>query len=576
MVVTGLLYGMVYPYHLHYSEHLQMFLLTGEYFRETVAEPGGLADWAGRFLTQFFGITWAGATIMALLFGGVYAAAWSVVGRGKQGHQRLFWALVLLLPMRFLGEYGCYEDAMPASWIALIVSLLPVTPLRRLRHDCGRRLLTFVLTIVLYWAVGPLAFLFTTLMLIHELFRKDTLRWVWIIGIALTVLVLPQVAHIWVNWPFSILWGGIHYFRFPYVHLPFLWEAAIAIALIDLLTRILRKPLQKLEGINVWALGLGTFALMVLVIGNGVRREYRPNTEVVMMYDDMVINERWEDILHEAALRTPKYPACLQCINLAMAKTGTMGDLLFRCPQSDVTCLMPNTELNFARPFTAGMIYLNVGWTNTAQRMFFEAQESISDYQKSALCHKMLAMTHIIRGEKALARKYLLPLTHTLFYKQWAKETLALIDNPDPAVLSQHPFYGMMRRGAVREDYFFSPDKLAMIGNYCTTTPHNPVATQYLLALALVEKKLDTFAECLNLQNYFDGKQQMGKYYQEALLLRAHLTGQQVPEGIDQRAAEAYQEFEQAREGGASAAMMQPYLFSYWYYYYYVNNEKKK
>ena len=303
----------------------------------------------------------------------------------------------------------------------------------------------------------------------------------------------------------------------------------------------------------------------------GVIQHYRPNNEVMMMYDDMVLNERWDDILEAAKKRTPKHPACVQCINLAMAMKGRMGDLLFRVPQSDSGALLPEFSINFSRPLTAGQIYLNVGWVNTAQRFVYEAQESIPDTEKSARCYKLLAQTHLARGERALAKKYLKKLQKTLFYDDWADETMALANNPDPKALAQHPFYGQLMRGAVKEDYFFSPDMMAMLGNYCTTTPHNHIATQYLLGLALVERDLETFVACFNLDQYLNGKERIPEYYQQALALewtRKHQTLEGIPYNIDDRVLDAMDQFVTDYNNQMPREQLErKYFFTYWYYY---------
>ena len=53
-----------YPYHLHFQEQYQLFESTWAYFSGVASVPGGLADWAGRFLTQFCYYAPAGAAIM--------------------------------------------------------------------------------------------------------------------------------------------------------------------------------------------------------------------------------------------------------------------------------------------------------------------------------------------------------------------------------------------------------------------------------------------------------------------------------------------------------------------------------
>lgn len=578
LIAEGLFYGLLYPYHLHYYEQMQMFQFSSQYFWETVLLPGGLSDYLGRFLTQFFHITWAGALVMAVLYGMVYLSSWMALRDGLTGQNRLFWSFLLLLPIRFLWINGCDENAMPALWIAFIASLLMVFALKKIGNNTLRRLVSLVALVVLYATVGPLSFVMIALMALHELRQEDGLRWVWAIGFVIVALVLPQVAHQLFNWPLENLYKGIHYFRFTQIQLPYIWVAAGIIVVIDLLAHLAERYLKGKELVNGYVLGFGTLALMTLLIVQGVRRHYHPNNEVMMMYDDMVLNERWDEILAAASRRTPKHPACVQCINLAMAMKGRMGDLLFRCPQSDSGALLPEFSINFSRPLTAGQIYLNIGWTNTAQRFVYEAQESIPDYEKSARCYKLLAQTHLARGERELAKKYLRKLQKTLFYDDWANEAMALANNSDPKALSQHPFYGQLMRGAVKDDYFFSPDMMAMLGNYCTTTPHNHVATQYLLALALVERDLETFVACFNLDQYLNGSDRIPEYYQQALALewtRKHQTLEGIPYKLDERVLATMEQFVEDYNNQMPLQQLErKYYMTYWYYY--MSGEKKE
>ena len=76
-----LFFGLKYPYHIHYQEQLQMFQFGGDYFREVASVPGGISDWCGRFLTQFFYYAWAGAAICALLMWLVQFLTWKLAGR---------------------------------------------------------------------------------------------------------------------------------------------------------------------------------------------------------------------------------------------------------------------------------------------------------------------------------------------------------------------------------------------------------------------------------------------------------------------------------------------------------------
>lgn len=48
-----LFWGLGYPHALSWEQY-QLFLWTTDYFRERVSVAGGLADWLGEFITQFY------------------------------------------------------------------------------------------------------------------------------------------------------------------------------------------------------------------------------------------------------------------------------------------------------------------------------------------------------------------------------------------------------------------------------------------------------------------------------------------------------------------------------------------
>ena len=63
-----LFWGVLHPEYLNYHEQNQLFLFSWDYFVQRVVLPGGLADWIGEFLVQFYYYAWAGALVLALLF----------------------------------------------------------------------------------------------------------------------------------------------------------------------------------------------------------------------------------------------------------------------------------------------------------------------------------------------------------------------------------------------------------------------------------------------------------------------------------------------------------------------------
>lgn len=62
------------PHLLSFHEQNQLFLFDWKYLAERLSVSGGLADWCGEFIVQFFCYPFLGALMMSLLFSGLQLA----------------------------------------------------------------------------------------------------------------------------------------------------------------------------------------------------------------------------------------------------------------------------------------------------------------------------------------------------------------------------------------------------------------------------------------------------------------------------------------------------------------------
>ena len=158
---------------------------------------------------------------------------------------------------------------------------------------------------------------------------------------------------------------------------------------------------------------------------------------------------------------------------------------MFDYNQNGIAGLLPDVKEDATSPLPTAEAFYHLGMINVAQRSVFEAQEAILDFQKSGRCYKRLAQTNLINGNYAVARKYLSALQKTLFYKEWANETLPLLGNEK--AIAQHPEYGRLRQMACNEDFYFSDHVTPeMLENLYFSNTNNRLAYQYLLAYYLL------------------------------------------------------------------------------------------
>ena len=421
-VAVILFFGMAYPHHLHYQEQFQLFLFDSNYVWDIVKQPGGVADLLGRFCTQFFLYAWVGAVIIGILLSAIQLLVSRFVGSGW------FYGLSYV-PSFLLWLFLLDEHALLGGVWAVLLTLLAVWGLSKLPKGWVRYIAVIVVLPILYWMVGS-------------------------------------------------YWSGSHYYRYPRVFPTLLYVAWLLALAIPLLVYVCRKWLKDSKGLVI---PLCSFALVAVVMGAVVWKNANFKAEKVMQYDFMASHQQWNRIIETANKEKPNNQIGVTVQNLALAMRGVLLDQMQNYNQNGIAGLLPDVQSDATSPMPTAEAFYQLGMINVAQRTVFEAQEAILDFQKSGRCYKRLAQTNLINGNYEVASKYLMALQKTLFYSDWANETLPLLGDED--TIAKHPEYGRLRKWAYKDNFFFSdhvtPEMLESLYSGCTD---NSMAYQYLMA----------------------------------------------------------------------------------------------
>ena len=179
---------------------------------------------------------------------------------------------------------------------------------------------------------------------------------------------------------------------------------------------------------------------------------------------------------------------------------GMLIDHMFDYNQNGISGLLPDVQSDATSPMPTAEAFYQLGMIYVAQRTVFEAQEAILDFQKSGRCYKRLAQTNLINGNYEVARKYLSALQKTLFYRDWANETLSLLGNEE--AIAKHPEYGHLRQFAYNEDFYFSdhvtPD---MLESLFFSNTDNRLAYDYLMAYYILTGDREGYKKLLRHSN---------------------------------------------------------------------------
>jgi hypothetical protein len=437
-VAVLLFFGLAYPHHLHYQEQYQLFLFDSNYVWDIIRMPGGVADLLGRFCTQFFQFAWVGAAIIAVLLSLVQLLTLRLAKWG--------WLYGLsFVPSFLLWIFLLDEHALLGGIWAVLFTQFAVWGLVRLPDGWVRRIMIIIAFFILYW----------------------------------------------------IAWGGSHYYRYPTVFPTLLYVAWVTAVILPFLVRITGTVLRDTISKGNWIIRTVPSVLLVAAImGTVIWKSANFKAEKVMQYDFMARHQQWNRILETINTEKPNNQIGVTVQNLALAMHGQLINHLLDYNQNGIAGLLPDVQSDATSPLPTAEVHYQLGMISVAQRTVFEAQEAILDFQKSGRCYKRLAQTNLILGSYEVARKYLMALQKTLFYRDWANETLPLLGNEE--AIAKHPEYGRLRQMVCDEDYYFSdhvtPEMLE--GLYACNTD-NLLALEYLKAYYILTGDRENYAKLL-------------------------------------------------------------------------------
>jgi len=549
-------FNFLYPYHIHYQEQMQLFRFGADYFRESTAVPGGLGDWIGGFLVQFFYHAPVGALILGTLLMLIQLLTWKNMENGSFATYPLSF-----LPAVAMFLFLCDENALVTAAIAITASLTLAFILMKIRRTGIRSIITIMLMPVMYLLFGSISILVPVIVAIRSFIRKEDKKTILFFSLAAVTMAVaaPLAARGHSPYPLDRLMFGVHYHRYHNAIPLLAWISFLMVPSAMLLATAFRKDRMVAASL---ALAILPAACLTPVFADMEK-------ERLFGYDFMTRMGQWNKILATSDKHSPDSPIAVECTNLALAKTAHMSSDMFSFFQNGPAGLIPEFTRDHFSPVPTGTVYYHLGMINTAQTFFFEAQEGIPDFQKSARLTQALAKTNLINGDYEVARKYVGALKQTLFYREWAKETERLINNPE--LIEKVPEYAYLRSVRIKNhDFMFSQEEMdSMLGLMYVENEANVMAMDYLLAWCLLRKDLPRFFECHQLLK----KGYDARHYQEAVVLYWALT-HDGPEGmpgfVTRNVASDFTRFISSFQSGRDEASMQKeFGDTYWFYYYY-------
>lgn len=501
---------------LAFHEMYQFFLFTTTYFIERLSVAGGIADYLSEFIVQFFYDPLLGAALVAMLLSGMSALLYTIIKtRGEEWSARLLKMGIAITPAIFVIIFMSDENMMLTFPVALTLALSVVQFLRHATRDILHFVIATIIAIpLLYWIVGPVAII----PVIISVLTSDKLekRVLYILGsilyFVLTIIVLGRLFMI--QYPNASLFLGVDYYRQP-------TQFPCQLYLIPLYTILVAQSgvlLRLVKGtIKILYTAIVVIGIIVLSI-TSIKKAYESDKYTTMQYISMSRQELWHDIIELSQKENPKNELSKQCVMLALAKCGQLGEKMFKYDLQRVEDLFDTFKMNSVSATPSAEAAYHLALVNTCFRYYFDSQEAIPNSKKSAHMTKRMAECMMVNGKYNVAKKYIERLKHTIHYSDWAYDASNMLSDEK---INIHPILGEMRRLRFKtENFFFYPQLDTELGLLAIESEgRNRLAWDYFCAAMLLKGDLQKFVGMYHYASEIFHQREIPVHFQEAILL---------------------------------------------------------
>ena len=573
-VAVVIFWSVPYMSGLCFQEQYQMFLFDTGYFLERIVLPGGLADYISEFLVQFYYMPVLGGTIIALLLMSIQAISWGLMK--QYGMKAVFPGYLLsFVPSIVLWCAMGDQNLLLSFVVALSGALLMGWIHNRFHNRLVKVVFELVSTALVYWFLGPGVFLYAALMIGDTLMKgKQNGHILSSLGYSACLLILTVA---WIllttqslQYPLYRIFTGLNYYRYPGTVSPLplgvmIWTVVVVFFGMIPDGHAWIKKLQQSKLVMALA-----YALVIVASWFGIKASFDVMTYDLIDYDFLVRTEQWDKIIEKAEKKPATTPLGVSCVNLALSQKGQLADRLFEFYQNGGEGLFPTFTRDMISPVSTAEIFFRLGMVNDAERYMFEAQEAIPNYRKSARLTRRIIECEIINGNYQVAAKLLRRLQKTLFYSNWANQTMALLGNEK--AINRHPVYGKLRKyREKKQDFLFSDQEMdQMLGLLFLNDNHNKMAYEYLVCYELLQRDMEKFMQYYPLGRFVD-YDHIPRSFQEILIgnwMKTHSDPRTIPYSVDAQNVNNTLSFIQLYMQNPKNPQLdqQPYVSNAWHY----------
>ncbi len=379
-----------------HQENNSLFIFSADYFWKFADKPGGLLNYAGNFLTQFYFSPFYGSLIFSILLLLNFLVLKEIAGFLTDG--KPFPLIFILLPSCLLMLFQTRYDFQ----VHHILGYLIVLSCFRFVITIRKTFIHFIFSLfipVLYYLAGSFIFVYLGLYILYNLLnQKGNLRYLipaYVIAIAcLTFFVFKNILFLQ---PVKRLIAYPLFLNDTSRLTTFLVLFSILIVCLPLLSSssILIERNKKLERFGSITTILILFPLSILIL----LKNYDPVKASVMKFEEMVYKQDWDGVIRQHEKSQSSNVVEQYYYNLALSEKGELCSRMFFGRQSYGSISL-TLKRDDEQSFRAMYFYYAVGLTGEAHHLAYELMVQ-HGWRPETI--KMLIKTELINGNFKIA-----------------------------------------------------------------------------------------------------------------------------------------------------------------------------
>jgi hypothetical protein len=494
-------------YLFFYQENLSLFLFTGEYFHQFATKPGGLLEYAGLFLTQWYFSFLYGSLIISGIYVLIAIVFYKII-------KKIFPDNPVALAFSLAPSLILMTAQLNFNWLMhnnLGILLAGFTFLITLSSERKiHRALSIALFPLIFYFLGGYSWLFFLMLILYLFYRKKFTE-------ALILTVLATI---------TIFVSGKFIFLHPFPDLLlnplpvkeyFLYIVFGVILLAPLLLKMLSAI--KIKDENRRQLSVYGCIFLFVVTFFGQSRIYDPNSADLFRLEKLFFDRDWDGVIkHQEETQSSNFVAQYY-YNTALAEKGLLSERMFFSRQDFGTrsLMIPwDSRQTINKIFRGAYFFYTIGLVNEAHRWAFESMV-IQGYTPENI--KLLIKTELINGHYKVAWKYIYVLKKTLHYCDLAGKYESMLYHPE--LVQADPELGTILALKPKEDFPVSLKNPQLnILLLLQSNAANRRAFEYKLAWLMLEKNVPgVVSEIANLKNF--GYTRIPRHVEEAAVIAA-------------------------------------------------------